>query len=141
MAEHLYSQVNSEGNQYRVYQDIISHRRKASAIHKADAFCKSSKQKVQKKTTTGWDLEVEFKDGSTSWITLKEIKETNPVEVAEYAQDNNIIEEPTFAWWAPEVLKKRERLIKVVKHRTRRVGYKFGIKIPTSIDEALQLDK
>ena len=39
LAEHLYSQVDSEGNQYRVYQDIISHRRKSSAVHKADAFC------------------------------------------------------------------------------------------------------
>jgi hypothetical protein len=31
---------------------------------------------------------------------LKDLKETNPVEVAEDALANKILEEPAFAWWA-----------------------------------------
>ena len=42
--------------------------------------------------------------GLTSWITLKSLKETNPVEVAEYAVDNKIDEEPAFDWWVHHVL-------------------------------------
>jgi hypothetical protein len=63
------------------------------------------------------------------------------VEVAQYARDNRIIEEPAFAWWAPHHLKKLQRLIKLSKTRHVRKGYKFGIRIPTIIEEALMLDK
>ena len=55
--------------------------------------------------TAGWDLEIEWKDGSTSWLPLKEVKETNTVEVAQYAIDNQINQEPAFDWWVHDVLK------------------------------------
>ena len=58
----------------------------------------------KKKTTAGWELEVEWKGVSTSWITLKSLKETNLVEVAEYAWDNKIDKEPAFDWWVHHVL-------------------------------------
>ena len=98
-------------------------------------------RRIKKKTTSGWDLEIEWKDGSTSWVTLKELKETNAVELAQYAKDNRLIEEPAFDWWAPHVLKKMIRLIKMSKARQVRKGFKFGIRIPTSVAEALELDK
>jgi hypothetical protein len=47
-------------------------------------------------TTAVLDLEVEWRDASTSWIPLKELKETNIVEVAKYAVDNQINHEPAF---------------------------------------------
>lgn len=58
-------------------------------------------------TAAGWDLEVEWKDGSTSWLPLRELKETNTVEVAEYAERNGIMEEPAFDWWAKDVIRRR----------------------------------
>ena len=57
-----------------------------------------------------------------------------------YAKDNNLLDEPAFAWWAPHVIRKRERLIKTVQFRHRRIGYKFGVRIPTTIEEALAID-
>jgi hypothetical protein len=62
-----------------------------------------------KQTTAGWELEVEWKDGSTSWLPLKELKETNIVNVAQYAVDSQIEYEPAFEWWARGVLKKKTR--------------------------------
>jgi hypothetical protein len=50
-------------------------------------------------TTAGWELQVEWKDGSTSWLPLKELKETKIVDVAQYAVDNQIDHEPAFEWW------------------------------------------
>jgi hypothetical protein len=47
-----------------------------------------------------------------SWIKLKEIKETNPVEVANYAINSQIDDEPAFDWWVKDILKKQKRLIK-----------------------------
>ena len=141
IAEHLFSQVDSEGNQYRLFKEIINHRKKKNAMDKADQFRIIGNKRVQKKTTTGWDFEVEWKDGSTSWLPLKELKETNPVEVAQYAKSNQIIEEPAFIWWAPFVLKKLIRMIKMSKSKHVRKNYKFGIQIPTSIQEAQALDR
>ena len=38
LTEHLYSQVDEEGNQYRLFRDIIGHRRMKQAIEKADQY-------------------------------------------------------------------------------------------------------
>jgi hypothetical protein len=36
---------------------------------------------------------VEWRDGSSGWIPLKDVKEFNPIEVAEYAINNEIHDE------------------------------------------------
>jgi hypothetical protein len=141
LAEHLYSQVDAEGNQHRFFKEIFNHRKNKNALDKADQFqLLPNGNRIPKKSVVGWDLEVEWKDGTTSWLPLKESKETNVVEVAEYARDNNLLEEPAFAWWAPH-LKKLHRLIKLSKLRHIRKGYKFGIRLPNSREEALALDR
>jgi hypothetical protein len=38
LAEHLFSQVNSEGNQYRLFKEIINHRKGKLAVEKRDQF-------------------------------------------------------------------------------------------------------
>jgi hypothetical protein len=34
---------------------------------------------------------VEWRDGSATWVPLKELKQSNPVEVAEYAVANRLL--------------------------------------------------
>lgn len=85
---------------------------------------------------------MEWVDGLTSWLPLKEIKETNAVDTAQYAIHNRINEEPAFEWWAKEVIKRRKRLIKMSQSRhTKQSGYKFGIRIPRNTAEALAIDR
>jgi hypothetical protein len=115
LAEHLYSQIDSEGNQHQLFNGIINHRKNSNALDKTDQYRINNGKRTKKKTTTGWDLEIKWKDGSTSWIPLKDIKETNMVEVAQYALDNRISEEPAFDWWAHDVLQKMKQLIKMTK--------------------------
>lgn len=98
LAEHLFSQIDSEGNQYQIFKEIINHCKGKGAVDKADQFMHYQGKKNKKKTTAGWDLKVEWKDGSTSWLTLKELKNSNAVEVAQYAIDNRIDSEPAFDW-------------------------------------------
>ena len=57
---------------------------------------RGSSNAVHRRTTKGWQLLVQWKDGSTSWTPLKDLKESNPVEVAEYAVANKIADEPAF---------------------------------------------
>ena len=47
-------------------------------------------------TTVGWKLIVKFIDGSDQWVLLKILKETNPIEVSEFATARNIVDEPEF---------------------------------------------
>jgi len=74
-------------------------------------------------------------------LPLCELKETNLVETADYAKANSIINEPAFYWWAPLTLKKKNRLIKASKKQLVGSRYTFGIKIPNTVQEALELDK
>ena len=70
---------------------------------------------VTKKTTRGWDLLVEWKEGSSSWILLKYLKASNPVELAKYAAGNLLDVEPAFKWWVREVLRRGNRILAKVK--------------------------
>jgi hypothetical protein len=48
---------------------------------------------------------------TSSWVPLKDLKESHQVQMAEYALANNILEESAFAWWAWHVLCKSNRII------------------------------
>ena len=72
---------------------------------------------------------------------MKDLKDTNPVELAEYAVANKIAEEHAFKWWADFCLRKRNRMISKVKAKYWRTTHKYGIRLPKTAKEALQLDK
>jgi hypothetical protein len=38
-----------------------------------------------RKTTKGWKLCVKWRDGTTSWVRLADLKESFPIELAEFA--------------------------------------------------------
>ena len=72
---------------------------------------------------------------------MRDVKDSNPIELAEYAAANKIAEEPAFAWWVQFVLKKRNRMINAVKKKYWRTTHKFGIRVPKSVPEALRMDE
>ena len=95
-------------------------------------------------TTAGWQLCCQWRDGSTSWESLKLLKESHPIETAEFAVSQGIDREPAFNWWVPHTLKKREAIIKLAK--TRKTAYlkkthKFGIEVPSTVKRALEIDQ
>jgi hypothetical protein len=38
--------------------------------------------------TRGWEFMIQFNDGSLGWSKLKDLKESNPIKVAEYVVAN-----------------------------------------------------
>jgi hypothetical protein len=106
IAENLYSQCNDEGHSFVLLAEIIDHKKDASAISIADGFTTSRNgNRVPKKMTRGWQLLYQWKDGSSSWIPLVELKQSNPIILAEYAIANHINEESAFKWcWISDVL-------------------------------------
>ena len=86
IAENLFAQVNEEGRTYHILKEITDHRISTKAMLKKDGFITtSSGQRRPHHTTAGWEIMVTWKDGSTAWIHLKDLKDSNPVELAEYA--------------------------------------------------------
>ena len=84
---------------------------------------------------------MEWREGTSSWIPLKILKESNRIEVFEYAVAHGIDKKPAFAWWVGHTLKKRDRIIKHVQHKPNKRSIKFGIQVPNSVEEAYKLDK
>ena len=89
-----------------------------------------------KMTTKGWKLLCSWKDGSSSWVSLKDMKESYPITVAEYAKHNQLVKEPTFVWWVPQTLRRRDRNIKKIKTGYRRKTHIYGIEVPNTVEEA-----
>jgi Reverse transcriptase (RNA-dependent DNA polymerase) len=81
-----------------------------------------------------------FEFESTSWVPLKDLKESNPLEVADYAVNMKLVLEPAFAWWVPYTIKKRDRVIKAMKKRYFRKFQKYGIELPKTVKRALEID-
>ena len=143
IAENLFAQVDSEGNRHLYVKEIQGHCKNEDAIEKGDdAFeVLKSGNRIRKRTTKGWEILVEWKDGRSTWTSLKDIKHNFPIEMAEYAVKNKIHYEPVFAWWVPFTLKKRNIIVSKVKAKYWEKTHKFGIRIPKSVEEAKRIDK
>ena len=126
IAESLYSQIDDEGPRLQPMQEIVDHSKHDSALQEGDAYYTTKAGPKPKRTTRGWRLLVEWKDGSSSWIPLAGMKDAYPVQVADNAVANNLTTEPAFRWWVPFVLQKRDRILKKVKTNTGRHHTNMG---------------
>ena len=63
---------------------------------------------------------------------IEKLKNSNPIEVAEFAVAQGIDKEPAFTWWVPYTLRRRDRIIAGVNSRVKRTTHKYGIEILTS---------
>jgi hypothetical protein len=77
-------------------EGIIDHKTDDLVMDRAGMYIKCGSNKQVRKTTKGWHLYVEWKDGTTRWERLADLKESNPVEVSEYAVAKNLLDEPDF---------------------------------------------
>lgn len=111
IAEAIYAQVDDEGNIYDILDEITDHKKTADAVSNDDSFVIVNGKKHPRKTTKGWKLCVRWKDGSSSWVRLADLKESNPIQLAEYAIAIKLVSEAAFSWWVPHVIRKRERII------------------------------
>ncbi len=97
--------------------------------------------KHRQQTTIGWEFLIQWKDSSTSWIPLKDLKNSHPIQSEEYAVANQLSHEPAFARWVQQTLKKHNRIIEKVKSHYWLRTHKFGIVIPKSVGEAKRFDE
>jgi hypothetical protein len=75
IAENMFAQVDTEGNQYLLLQEITDHRSNNSAIPISEGMVHGYNGQAKPKVTTrGWFLLIQWCDGSVSWEKLKDLK-------------------------------------------------------------------
>lgn len=142
IAENIFAQVDDEGRTHMVLEEIVDHVKDGSAVPISDGMIRSANGTMKpKKTTRGWKLVCLFRGGCQELVDLKTLKESNPIELAEYAVAHRLVEEAAFKWWVPHVLKRRNRIISKLKSRYWRTTHKFGIRLPKTVEEALDIDR
>ena len=142
IAENLLAQVDPEGIHTNVLEAIMDHKRDGTAVPMSGKYFKTKQGKrTQRKTTVGWALQIKWKNGTKQWVNLKDLKESNPVDVAEYFMARGIQDEPAFAWLVMYTLRKRDVIVSAVSLRVRNCSHKYGIEIPTSITHAKRIDQ
>ena len=141
IAQNMFAEIDEDGNRHVLLDSIIDIRCDGSEIKQQDAFITSKNGgKRRRQTTQGWGILLLWKDGSSTWEALKDIKECYPVDLADFAIQRRIAEEPAFAWWIPYIIKKRNRIIAKAKSKYWARTHKFGIRVPKTVAEAIRLD-
>jgi hypothetical protein len=137
IAQNLYSQLDSEGHRFVLLDEIVDFMKDKDAVHSEDLFVISSNGNIHKRRTTkGWHLCILWKDRSTSWKGLKDVKESFPIHVAEFAISRGLEKEPAFAWWVRDTLLRKNHIVKAMKTRYACKTHKYGIRLPKSTKEA-----
>ena len=68
------------------------------AVARDDQITVVNGKKIVKRFTCSWELCCERKDGSTSWQKLLDLKESHPLQVAEFPFAAQIADEQAFNW-------------------------------------------
>ena len=99
IVENLLAQVDEEGHRQLLLDENVDIRRNNDAVYNSDAFIETSNgNRRRKMTTKGWEICVLWKYGSTNWIALKDLKQSYPIQLADFAQLHGIHEEAAFEW-------------------------------------------
>ncbi len=113
IAQNVLEQVEDpDGHYTEKLKRILDHRREGNAVSKGQMYITTrTGQKKLRQSTVGWKFLVEFTNGRKQWMQLSDLKESNPVDVAEYVTARKIEDEVAFAWWVPFTLRKKARLL------------------------------
>ena len=93
----MFSQIDDEGHHFQILTKITDHNSDDNVISISYILINLiNSNNLPKKTTAGWELQMEWKYRSTSWVTLKYLKASSLLELSECAINNNIECGPNF---------------------------------------------
>ena len=98
ITKNMLSQVEDKVYSVTLVDSILDYRRDNSAVYKAAKYVVTRRVKRWLRNTTQGSKPIfAWKDSSETWITLRDIKESNTVNVAEFDKANIIDDEPYFS--------------------------------------------
>jgi hypothetical protein len=81
-----------------------------------------------------------------SWEPIEVIKKDDPVSLAKYAEDNDLIDKSAWKWTRNYLKNKKKfqrmyRQMNLAKSRRKTIKYQFGVRVPRNLAEARKLDE
>jgi hypothetical protein len=144
IVEGMFAQCDEDGNEYVLFDSFVDFQKDGTSLSLADKKVLVKGRPSLCRTAVDWQLCCQWKDGSTSWEKLSDLKESHPVQTAEYAVAQGIDHEHAFNWWLSHVLKKRDGIIMQVKRwsaRYPKMTHEWGLEVPQSVNDALAICK
>ena len=94
---------------------------------------------------SAYNVKVQWEDGSTTWEPIATLRSDDPVTLAEYARDHDLLDTPGWKTLKRLVRNSKmfERALKQSKMRSERRApiYQFGVQVPRDKWEARKLDQ
>ena len=143
IAESIVTHSDTDGNKYLLLDVLVDYNKDNKTMSLIDQQTSIWGRQVSCKTTAAWQICCQWKNGSTSWKMLSNLKESHPMQTTELAVAHGIDHEPAFYWWVEHVLKNKDRIIASIrKQQTRyfKKSPKFGIQLPKTVEKILALD-
>ena len=108
IAENLLAQMDDESHRHLMVDEMLDVKTDKDAVPKERGLRANHHGTTTRvRTLKGWHVLARCKGGMTEWVELKDMKESDPVEMAEFAVASQIQHEPAFTWWVPYTMKKR----------------------------------
>ena len=142
IVENMFAQVYGEGNWHVLLQEIFNHKYDGTEVKDQYAFITTrTGTKLFREKTKGVEVLVQWKDGNTTLVTLKDMKNSYHVHMTGYAAQSRIVGNPEFSWWIWYVLEKRNRVVGNLNSKYWVRTQKNCFKIPKPVQEAKSFGK
>ena len=99
IAQSMYAQCDLDGNEYLLLDSFVDYDRSKKALTHEQQRIMVKVKLSMRRTTFGWHICCQWKDGSTTWEKLSDLKEAYPLQVTEYSVAQGLVHEPAFNWW------------------------------------------
>ena len=138
---------------YNKLSDIVDRQQQAEADGRLDTWTFKDvldHQGPLTSTSPNWkgssyNVLVHWEDGSKTWEPLNMIAKDDPVSLANYAKNNDLLETPGWKFLRRIARrgKKLQRMLNQTHMSSKRnaVRYKFGVQVPRNTKEALKLNQ
>ena len=128
ITENMYIQVDSDVHSALILDVIVDYSKDDTSVAISEKYV-TTRPGTRRllHTTEGWHLLVQWKYGSEKLVSLKLLKEHNPVEIFEFSKSRNISDKPDLCWWVLYTLRKIDRIIAAVNDHALLKTHKYGI--------------
>ena len=105
----MYRQVDSDVHNAGIFDIIVDYSKDNTNVPISEKYVTTcSGTRRLRHTTEGWHLLVRWKGISEQWVSLKLLKEHNPVDIDEFSQSCDISN--NFLWLVVTVYVKKKKL-------------------------------
>ncbi len=126
--EAIYQNATNDGTDTLFFDSIIGHQETSSLQNETNEV-------IGNKYSTKGRICVSWKDGTMSWHNLSNVKNSYPLQLAEYAVYHQLDKLPAFSWWVKTAIKHKRAYKRGASKSYLKKSHKFGIRVPKTVEE------